>query len=190
METPGQRSRRRWLTLAELVAVAGVLIAALSLYLTWSDKRESADEKATEAHKHAVVQFEGTPIDKGATLQLTDPAHKVQSIGVTFPAALAAGTHQALVAPRIEADWIKQPLLDLTRKGPDAQEGRVPVLITADWWDGDTHRRDRAIYDLAWKKGGELIRGHTLRLEGVALSERGGSQARIDRLWAQEKPAS
>ena len=189
METPGERTRRRWLTLAELVALAGVVIAALSLYLTWSDKRESADEKATQARAHEVVQFDATVVDEGRTLRLADPAHKVQSAGVRFPTALAAGTHEALVDPRIEADWIRKPVLTLTRKGPDSQEGRVPILITADWWDGDTHRSDRAIYDLGWKKDGETIHGHSFKLEGVALRERGGNQARIDQLWAKEQPA-
>ena len=114
----------------------------------------------------------------------------MQSIDVRFPSALAAGTHQALVEPRIEAGWVAKPLLALTDGGPDAQDGRVPVLVTADWWDADTHRADRAVYDLVWKTQGRVLRGRVLRLEGVVLRERGGSQARIDQLWAKEKPAS
>ena len=34
------KTRRRWLTLAELVAVSGLLIGALTLWLNWSDKRD------------------------------------------------------------------------------------------------------------------------------------------------------
>ena len=46
-ETADQaRTRRRWITLAEVVAVAGVVIAALTLYLNVSDRRADRAERA------------------------------------------------------------------------------------------------------------------------------------------------
>ena len=179
--------RRRWLTLAELVAVAGVVIAALSLYLSWSDKREAAAAKAGEARAKGVVQLDGTPEGHGATLRLSDPQHKVTAISVRFPSPLGAGAHEALAEPRIEAGWIARPLL----KAVDSHEGRLPVLVTADWWDADTRRTDRAVYELVWhsEKGLPLVGGRELKLDGIALRERGGTQARVDQLWAAEKAA-
>lgn len=187
-----RRTRRRWLTLAELVGVAGLVIAALSLWSNWSDRRvdqqERAAEKTEAARNRAAVLLDGTVEDSGRTLRLSDANRKIAGIDVRFPASLGAGEHNALVAPRIEADWVAEPLLALT-KGDDAHEGRVPVLITADWWDGDAHQSARAIYDLAWRTEGRFLRGRTLRLEGVALRERGGNAARLEAIWAREKPA-
>jgi hypothetical protein len=49
-ETSDQaQTRRRWITLAEAVAVAGVIIAALTLYSNWQERREAAAAKQIEA---------------------------------------------------------------------------------------------------------------------------------------------
>ena len=57
------RTRRRWITLAEFVAVAGLLIGAATLYLNWSDRREDRVEKiqaaAAEGKAKARVTLEG-----------------------------------------------------------------------------------------------------------------------------------
>ena len=189
-----KRTRRRWLNLAELLAIAGVVIAALTLWSNWQDRRADQQEKVAEradaARVKSAVLLDGTVEDGGRRLKLVDADHPVRSIDVRFPAALGADPHQALVEPRIEADWIEAPLLKLTDGGKDAREGRVPVLITADWWDADQHRSSRAIYDLVWRTEGRFLRGRALRLEGVVLRERGGSPARLEALWAREKPKS
>ena len=188
-----RRTRRRWLTLAELVGVAGLVIAALSLWSNWSDRRadqqERAAEKADAARAKGAVLLDGTVEDGGRTMKLADAGRKITSVDLRFPASLGAGGQTALVTPRIEADWIAGPLLALA-KGDDAHQGRVPVLITTDWWDADTRRRDRAIYDVAWRAEGRFLRGRALRLEGLALRERGGSAARLEAIWAREKPKS
>jgi predicted negative regulator of RcsB-dependent stress response len=51
-ETPTERreaaeTRRRWVTLAEVLAVAGVLIAALTLWSNWSERNADKAEKAS-----------------------------------------------------------------------------------------------------------------------------------------------
>ena len=186
-----KRTRRRWINLAELVGVLGLVIAALSLWSNWSDRRadlsERTAEKAEAARAKGAVLLDGAVTDGGRTLKLSDANHKITSVDLRFPASLGVGQHALLVDPRIEADWIADPLLALS-KGDDADEGRVPVLITADWWDADTHRHDRAIYDGAWRTEGRFLRGRALRLEGLALRERGGSGARLEAIWAAEKP--
>ena len=187
-----RRTRRRWLTLAELVAIAGVVIAGLSLWSGWTERRADQDERRTEklqaARTKGTLLFEGTPEHGGAALKLADAAHRVQSITVQFPRALNLPAREALVEPRIEAEWIAAPLLALTEHGQDVREGKLPVLITAEWWEADTHRSSRALYDLVWRTHGRLLRGRVLTLEGVILRQQGGDQARIDGLWAREKP--
>lgn len=188
-ETPDQaRTRRRWITLAEAVAVAGVLIAGLTLYLSWSEKREERAAKAATARAEtkaaSVITLRATRAKGGERLDLADPAHPVDGIDVTFPAALGISPRTGLVKPAIEADWIERDLLALAkgRKG-----GRLPVLIVSTFWEGADKRTDRAIYDLAWERDDGLL-GDSLRLEGMALRERGGSQARLDAIWQQIAP--
>ena len=40
--------RRRWINVGEIVAVAGLIVAALSLYLGWSGRREDEAERQAD----------------------------------------------------------------------------------------------------------------------------------------------
>lgn len=196
-ETPAEKAearaiRRRWLTIGELVAVAGVVIAGLSLWLSWSNDRagkaERKAEKVAEASKAARVTF--TARADGDALVLSDPEHRIASIDLSYPRVLGIASQSALVEPRIEADPLRKPLLAATDKAPDTITGGVPVLVTATLADGDGSV-DRAIYDVMFETGGTTlgIGGRTLKLKGVLLRERVGSgdaTARLDTRWADE----
>lgn len=184
-ETVEDRARRRrWLNLAELVAVAGVLIAAAGLYLSWSDRRDRATADAQAAQVTGRFEIRATPRDDGAALMLRhDERHDVASMDVTFPAALGVGRREAL-AERIERDWFARPLLKATDGGPDDQTGTLPVLIRVRYTDGDVMRTASGIYDVVWRTAGRTFPlGRSLRLEALRLRERGGSTARLDALW-------
>ena len=189
-------TRRRWLTLAEIVAITGVIIAALTLWNNWQGRKadqesrheqEASDAQAAKAS--AAVLLKGTPQHGGSQLSLADPAHSIQSIAVRFPSKLGIDAKDSVLDPRIEADWVSAPLLKMTDGGPDDVEGRLTVLIASDYWDGDTHHSDSAVYDIVWQTEGRMLRGRALKLKGIVLRQRSGaSQARIDALWAKEAP--
>lgn len=184
--------RRRWLTVAELVAVAGVVIAALTWYTGWADRRADdaarASAASSTARERARVDLKATVKDDGRALAINDPRHELQDLVVAFPGALGVAT-QRPVETTIDADWFADQLLALTDGGADERSGRLPVLIGARYWDGDAARSASAIYDVVWRTEGRMLRGRTLRLEGLRLRERGGDQARLDAAWAREKPA-
>lgn len=184
-------TRRRWVTLAELVGVAGLLIAALSLWMSWSDRRadeqEKRSEKASESKARTLVLLTGTP-DGKTRLALKDNAHPIQSIDVRFPAALGVSNQSSVLEPHIDADWFSGAILAATDGGPDAREGRLPVLITSSYWDADTQRTDSAIYDVIWETHGRWPRSRALRVKGMILRERTSQPARLEALWAREKP--
>jgi hypothetical protein len=193
-ETPAERAekaaiRRRWIGLAELVGVAALLVSAAGLWMSWADRKADQAERATESSEKSLVAF--TASRSGSTvLTLSDPDHRIQEIDVAFPPALGADSQTGLSSPQIDAQWFERALLKVTDKGADDRQGRLPVLITATWWDGDTKKTDRAIYQVRWKTAGRLLGGRKLELEGASLAERGGNLARLDALWAREKPAS
>ena len=186
-------TRRRWITIGELVAIAGLVIAGLSFYESWSDRRDTIAErqveKAAETQKAARVTLTARPEDGGKRLALTDAAHPtIASIDVAFPRALGVPPKTALLDPRIEADWFAKPVLKVTDGGADAIEGRMPVLITATVGDGDARVLSRAIYDVVFATEGHVLGGRTLLLRGVLLRERASSGAteRLDSFWADE----
>lgn len=194
-ETPAERAeaaaiRRRWVTLGEIVAIAGLVISALALWSSWSERRtdEAARriEKTTEARTRTAITLTATPVGNGAALKLADPAHPIQGIKVTFPSAIGIGPHSSAAGPQIKARWFAPALLALTDKGPDDREGRLPVIIAADYWDGDRHVTDTARYDIVWRTEGRLLQGRALRLEGIVLRSRDASPAGLDAAWAAQ----
>uniref|UniRef100_UPI00397A2CDB hypothetical protein n=1 Tax=Salmonella sp. 6412 TaxID=3159581 RepID=UPI00397A2CDB len=81
----------------------GVLIAALTLYLNFADRRADQADKAAAAAKDAVaqarVELAGT-VD-GRTIALKDPRHDITDTTILFPKALGVGK-QSPVEPRID----------------------------------------------------------------------------------------
>lgn len=194
VETSAERAekaaiRRRWISLAEWVGIAALAISAIGLWMSWSDRKADEAERAAEHNEKSLVAFTASR-DGNTVLTLSDPDHRIQEVDVAFPPSLGADNQTGLSNPQIDAGWFDRALLKATDKGADNRQGRLPVLITATWWDGNVKKTDRAIYQVRWKTSGRLLGGRKLELEGASLAERGGSPARLDALWAKEKPAS
>lgn len=180
-------TRRRWITLAEVVAVSGVLIGALTLWLNWSDKRDAAADKAMAAATASAAEARfalKVTVDDGQVV-LSDPTHEIIDTQLTFPSQLGLGA-QSPATPRIERDWFDSAVLKATKEGPDSREGRLPVLVSASYRVGDAARQAKAIVDVVWKTHGRLVGGRVLEIEAARVRQIGGDAARVDALWAAE----
>jgi hypothetical protein len=187
--------RRRWITLGELLAVVALCISALTLWNSWSERRER------EAVKHADAQQAST---RAATLVLTaansgehtlilrpeSGGQSVQSQKISFPTALGAAPAETTGEPRIEAVWFEHALKQARGRArmPDDSRGdeRLPVVISTRFLvDGEPHE-DVALYDIGYSISGHWLGGHSLALHGVSLVSRvksGSAQARLDARW-------
>lgn len=187
------RRRRRWINLAEFVGVAGLIIAALGLYSSWAERRDAAAEKRAAAASQSEARTRldlSAKVEDGRRVVLTDARHELQEATITFPTALKVARREPAAAAVIERGWFEDALLKATDGGADDREGRLPVLVRATYLDGDARRSASAIVDVVWRTQGHLLTGRTLRIEAARLRERGGTQARIDALWARELPRS
>lgn len=191
-ETRDQATRRRWVTLAEVVAVAGVLIAALTFWQGWSSRRADQAERAAarqaEAKTRGRADLTATSRDRGRELLLSDRTHEISDVTIAWPSALATGVERPGGDPVVAVAPIEKALLKMTDGGPDDRSGRVPALITVTFVDGDARRTASGLYDVVWRTDGRILRGRTLRFENIRLRERGGTRVRVDAIWAQEKP--
>jgi hypothetical protein len=188
-ESAEQRTaRRRWLNLAELVAVAGLLIAALTLWLNWSDRREdkaqAAAASAAAARDKLRFELRGK-VDDDEILLLRDERHALGDVRVTFPRALGVSPQDA-VLQTIEKDWFKDALLRATDGGPDERTGRLPVLVDYEYMVDDTEHRRRAVFDIVWRTDGRPLRGRSLKLVDFRLRQPGGDQAALDAAWSRQ----
>lgn len=186
------RTRRRWLTLAEVVAVTGVAIAGLNLYSNWAERRDAAIEHGVEqssaAREKSRIELTGTVKNGGKELVLTDRHHDLSEAMIAFPTTLGVGIQHPAGEPAIEADWFAGPLLKLTDGGADDKTGRLPALVTVRYFVGDDARTASAIYDVIWRTEGRFPFGRSLKIEGMKLRQRGGTQATLHAAWARLKP--
>jgi hypothetical protein len=193
-------TRRRWITLAEVLTVVAVSISALTLWNSWSERRDAEVTKHNEAQqassRAATLVLTATSSGKGTLiLKPGDEAQTVQSQTVTFPAALSVDPAQTTGEPRIEAGWFEKSLEKAREQAglPDDSRGdeRLPVTITTRFLvDGKPHE-DVAIYDVGYTIAGHWLSGHTLTLRGLSLVERvkpASSQVRLDARWTSLLP--
>lgn len=198
-ESPAEKAekraiRRRWLTIGELVAVAGVVIAGLTLWNGWSERRDAA---ATHAAEQAAAKAEAAATRRRIGLIATDKggdalAFKgvecaLQATDIRFPKALGVEPQFTVTVHEIQAEWMSKSLLKLTDGGADRRRGRLPILIDSRCEGAGGARRESAIYDLVWETEPGLF-GRSLKLRGLVLREdeagRNG-QARLDALWTK-----
>ena len=196
--TSRRAARRRWITLGEIVAVAGLIIAALSLYLTWSDRRsdeverrtEQAEARSSAAERVHHVGLVATKAD-GDVLTFKSATCALQSADMTFPSALGISTQSTTLDPHIDSDWFAKPLLAALPPAK-AEKGRLPVLIESRCTSETGDRLERAIYEVPFSVDSRFLRGKAIRLRGLVLREyvtAANGQARVDAAWRKLAPA-
>ena len=178
-------TRRRWINLGEFVAVVGLIIAGVSLWLSYADRKaDLADkqaEKTAEASDKARYQVKASMRGNDVVIN-ADDRHDLGDISVTFPTALDVSP-QTSTTQTIPAGWYDSALLKATDGGSDVQTGKLPVLLTVNYMDDDKPLSTTGIFDIVWKTDGRMLRGRALHIVAMRLHERGGSQKRLDALW-------
>lgn len=184
-------TRRRWINLGEFVAVAGLIVGGIGLWLNWSDHRSDLAEKQAEktvaAQQSARYEIVGS-VDRHGDIQiLRDPRHALGDVTVIFPSALDLGTKTSPYQS-IARHWYEAALLKATDGGPDTRTGTLPVLLTVQYFDDDTPMVARGMFDIVWKTDGRFLLGRTLHVVGFKRRGRAGGQAALDAAWAAENP--
>ncbi|MGZ3375943.1 MAG: hypothetical protein ACXU8S_05035, partial [Phenylobacterium sp.] len=152
-ETPSERKRRlRFLTVAELVGIAALAIAALGYWdshrertLTERERAAEAQEKKAEARAGALkltFLITGSPEGEGDRLKLSSvhPEQVIQTQALTFPSEIRGDAVQTTGNPRIEAGWIEGGVTKAEHaRGGKGRSGRLPVaIVTTFIEDGQT----------------------------------------------------
>ena len=181
-------TRRRWINLGEFVAIAGLLIAGVSLWLNWSDRRHDLADK--QAEKRAEARYEiKAAVDSDESVRISgDERHTLGDVSVAFPAALGIGTRSS-PTQTIPRDWYQRAVLSVSDGGADNRTGTLPVLLTVQYFDGDTPLAARGVYDIVWTTKGHGLFGRTLRVVSVKRRAARPTQAEIDRLWVASRTA-
>jgi hypothetical protein len=190
--------RRRWITLGEILAVIGVLISALALWNSWSERSSAEEERAAEKAKEAkeaeasrVVVLKASGSGRRLALAAHDPDQAIQGQTLLFPSAFGLGAFDT-TEPRIESEWVERAVGKAGGKdGKDGKvrgDARMPVAITTRFVADGRSFADTALYDVGYREtGGGLFDGKDVELKGVSLIGRttaAKAQAQLDAVWA------
>lgn len=191
--------RRRWITLGELLAVAAVIISALTFWNSYSERRNSeiereSEERSADARARTLI-LRGVPDKEGEVLTLTAPSDQaIQGQTVTFPTALELDPIDT-TNPRIEADWFDGALRKARRaarqRDEDAGDERLPIAVTTRYIADGEVISDVSLYDVGYAVKDRFLRGGVVRLRGLSFIGRtraDAAQARVDSLWQTRQP--
>ena len=162
-----EKTRRRWINLGELIALAALIVSALGVWIAW---KSSNHDKPTEVieHRSAVpLALRGTVDSDGRTLTMVpaDPSHGLESLKVTVKGAspIEVGSDG-----RLQASDIQAALRDRPKEAKDVTHS-IAVRIDARYVEMGKDRRGGGNYVLRYKwEGGGLFGGRSLRLVGLS----------------------
>jgi len=195
-----EKTRRRLISLGELVAVLAVIISALGLLNTWSERRDKEQERVISARK---AEDDARRAAAASALLLTARADRegerlalspardgqiVQSQTLHFARPLGIAPIETSGDARIDAGWFAGPLKKARRAAKRADETtgdeRLPVLIETIFVENGETRTDRALYDIGYAvTGGGFLGGSDVRLRGLSLVAHGSGEQALERRW-------
>lgn len=162
-----RKSRLRWVTLGEAIALAALIVSAAGLWLSWKTG-DSAKSPATIVEKKQVVPLalRGKASDDGRTLEISpvESNHALQSLNVIVAGseAIDVGSDGELSASDLESA--------LGDKAPDGKgTQRVRVRIDTRYIEAGADKSATGYYVIGYRwEGGGLLGGRSLRLEGLS----------------------
>ena len=162
-ETESQRrSRLRWISLGEAIAIAALILSGLGLWHEWN----KASDKAVVVEQRAAVALtlRGEVKNEGRKLEISpvEDSHALQSLSLTIAGSkIELGNDGELDADDVE---------DALGKAAANGEGRhrLPVRITARYVEAGADKSATGTYVLTYKWKEKLIGGRSLRLLGLS----------------------
>jgi hypothetical protein len=180
----------RALTLAEIVGVIALGIAALTWWDGHRERQETEKQRQEEAQAKAgksVFLVKAQAAKDGERLNLTSVHSEqvIQTQTLWFPKDVRADKVELTGDARLDADLIA----DGVRK-VKAESGRVPVVVETTFIQDGQTKTDDAIYSLAYSLHHRLLLPDQVRLKGLALAKhevKGQPQDAADKIWADGK---
>ena len=162
-----ERTRRRWINLGEIIAIAALIVSALGVWIAWKSSSKDEPTRIVEQKSAIPLALRGSVDSNGQTLTIVpaDSGHALESLKLTINGSspIELGSDGRLSASDVQAglkNGDKQPK-DVTLS--------VPVRIDARYVESGADRRGGGSYVLRYKwEGGGLFGGRSLRLVGLS----------------------
>ena len=163
-----QETRRRWITLGEIIAIAALIVSAVGVWIAWKNSNQDKPTRVVEQRSAIPLALRGSTNSDGSILAITaaDPSHALESLTVTIKGAppIDVGSDG-----RLSASDVAAALKGREKEAKDVAHS-VPVRIDAHYVEAGADRRGGGLYSLRYKwEGGGLFGGRSLHL--ISLSK-------------------
>ncbi|NUS99459.1 MAG: hypothetical protein HOP96_00595 [Sphingomonas sp.] len=167
-ETEAKRkSRLRWVTLGEAIAIAALIVSAVGVWLSYKgDDGDKGPSTVVEKRQAIPLTLRGKVQSDGRSLEIApvESSHALQSLKVTIAGsdAIEVGSEGDLGARDVESAL-----------GKNAVDGkgthRVTARIVATYVEAGADKSATGSYVISYRwEGGGLFGGRSLRLVGLS----------------------
>jgi hypothetical protein len=160
-------TRRRWITLGEIIALLALVVSAAGVWISWKNGGDDKPTRVVEQRSPVPLALRGTVDSDGGTLTIVpaDPSHALEGLTVTMKdgSTIEVGSDGKLSASDVQA-----ALKGRDKEAKDVTHS-VPVRVNARYVEMGKDRRGGGNYVLRYKwEGGGLFGGRSLRLVGLS----------------------
>lgn len=166
-ETEAKRkSRLRWVTLGEAIAIAALIVSAAGVWLSYRDDGDNGPSTIVEQRQAIPLTLRGKSQGDGRSLEISpvESSHALQSLTVALAGsnAIQVGSDGELGARDVESAL-----------GKKAAEGkgthRVTARVVAKYVEAGADKTATGSYVISYRwEGGGLFGGRSLRLVGLS----------------------
>lgn len=165
-ESSDTKSRRRWIALGEVIAIAALIVSALGVWIAWKGSSNDQPTRVVEQRQQIPLTLRGTVERDGRELVIApvEQSHAIESLTLTFAGAspIELGSDGTLDASDVEGA-VKD------KDGGNKETHRVSVRIAARYVEMGADHKGGGTYVLRYRwEGGGLLGGRSLRFVGLS----------------------
>ena len=162
-----RRSRLRWVTLGEAIAIAALIISGIGVWLSWKDNSENKGPTTMVERRQSIpLALRGRAESEGRSLQITpvEDGHALQSLTITAQGAkpIELGSDGEMSARDLE-----NALGERAAEGKGTHSARVRIVARYVEAGADKSATGSYVIRYRWEGGG-LFGGRSLRLVGLS----------------------
>jgi hypothetical protein len=156
-----RKSRLRWVTLGEAIAIAALIVSAAGVWLSWKGDGEKGTTTLIEKRQAVPLALRGRPLDDGRSLEISpvESGHALQSLNLIVGGASAVDVGSG---GELSASDFERALGDKAEEGKGTN--RVRVRVDARYVEAGADKSASGTYVVTYRwEGGGLFGGRSLR---------------------------
>ena len=158
-----EQTRRRWINLGELIALAALIVSAAGVWIAWKNNAQEKTTRVVEQRSSVPLALRAAADQDGRSLSImpADPSHALESLTILIKGAspITIGSDGRLSASDLQSSLTGHD------KGTKDVAYSVPVRIDARYVEDGTDRRSAGNYVIRYKwEGGGLFGSRSIHL--------------------------